>query len=463
MNRIITTFLPLSFISFCYVGAQSEKPNIVIILADDLGYSDLSCYDSHHVSSPVLDSLACNGIRFTDFYAGSPVCSPSRAALMTGRNANRVGVYSWIPPREPLHLKLSELCIPEILKEEGYKTSHFGKWHLGMWDREIPTISPSLSNYGFDYWFATDNNAKPSHHNPENFIRNGVAVGGLDGYSCQLVADEAIEWLKTNHDPSVPFYLNIWFNEPHKKVAAPDEFKKKHLANGIDEHMANYYGCIENMDNAIGRILDKIEDINALDNTLLIFSSDNGSQQVGSNGVLRGMKSDIWEGGIRVPAIAYWKNHIPANTICSDPCGLIDIFPTIHKLIDSKHTLDYTIDGVSLLPLFKGESMKRDKPLYVFYHRSAAAVLRDGDWCLIGNLSEKGPQINYFAKPQMEFILRAIPSTFELYNLRNDIGQKNNVAAKYPEIVERLKEEMISLYIETIEEGGDLYKTSERD
>ncbi len=458
MNKIIASFLPLSILSFCDTPTQVEKPNIVLIIADDLGYSDLSCYGSSNVSTPVLDDLAGKGMMFTDFYAGSAVSSPSRAALLTGRNSNRTGVYSWVPPDEPMHLRLSEHTIPEILKEEGYQTAHFGKWHLGMWSYDgDPKISPSLTEYGFDYWIATACNAKPTHKNPNNFIRNGIPVGEQDRYACQLVADETIDWLNGNYNSEEPFYLNIWFNEPHEIVAAPDEYKRKHLANGIDEHMANYYGCIENMDNAIGRILHELESINALENTLIIFSSDNGSKQAGSNGVLRGMKSEVWEGGIRVPAIAYWKNHIPANSSCSDPCGLIDIFPTLHELVDSDHVIDYKIDGVNILPLLKGARMERDKPLYVFYHRPAAAVLRDGDWCLIGNLSEKGPQINYFGAEQMEFILRAVPSTFELYNLKNDIGQKINVAQENPEIVERMKTEMISFYKETIEEGGIWY------
>ncbi len=458
MNKIIASFLPLSILSFCDTPTQVEKPNIVLIIADDLGYSDLSCYGSSNVSTPVLDNLAIQGMKFSDFYAGSAVCSPSRAALLTGRNSNRTGVYSWVPPDEPMHLRLSEHTIPEILKEEGYQTAHFGKWHLGMWSYDgDPKISPSLTEYGFDYWIATACNAKPTHKNPNNFIRNGIPVGEQDRYACQLVADETIDWLNGNYNSEEPFYLNIWFNEPHEIVAAPDEYKRKHLANGIDEHMANYYGCIENMDNAIGRILHELESINALENTLIIFSSDNGSKQAGSNGVLRGMKSEVWEGGIRVPAIAYWKNHIPANSSCSDPCGLIDIFPTLHELVDSDHVIDYKIDGVNILPLLKGARMERDKPLYVFYHRPAAAVLRDGDWCLIGNLSEKGPQINYFGAEQMEFILRAVPSTFELYNLKNDIGQKINVAQENPEIVERMKTEMISFYKETIEEGGIWY------
>jgi len=457
-KRTFFSLLVVTITTFC-INAQTGKPNIVILLADDLGYSDLSCYGSTNVLTPVLDSLAAKGMKFTDFYAGSCVCSPSRAALMTGKNATRTGIYSWIPADEPMHLRLSEVTIPEILKEAGYQTAHFGKWHLGLYGSEGDSwILPSLTDHGFDYWFATDCNAMPTHKNPVNFIRNGVPVGKQKGFACQLVADETIDWLKSSYDPTEPFYLNVWFNEPHEIVAAPEMYKKRHLENGIDEHMANYYGCIENMDHAVGRILRELDKMNALENTLVIFSSDNGSKQAGSNGILRGMKSEVWEGGIRVPTIVTWNNHVPVQSICSDPCGLIDLFPTIDSMINSEHKLDYKIDGINILPLFHGEGLKRDKPLYVFYHRPAAASLRDGDWTLIGHLNERGPEINYFGEKQMEFIQGAFPATFELYNLHDDIEQQHDVAGQNPHIVDRMKEEMIRLYSETIEDGGNWYK-----
>jgi len=372
MKRRSFAFILLLSVSVCFTIAQTGKPNIVILLADDLGYSDLSCYGSSNVSTPVLDSLATRGMVFTDFYAGSPVCSPSRAALLTGLNASRTGIYSWIPADEPMHLRLTELTIPEILREAGYQTAHFGKWHLGMYRSEgEPRILPSLSDHGFDHWFATDCNAMPSHKDPENFIRNGVPVGKQQGFACQLVADETIEWLKTKCDPDEPFFLNVWFNEPHEIVAAPEKYKRKHLERGIDEHMANYYGCIENMDQAVGRVLQELDDMNALENTLIIFSSDNGSKQAGSNGILRGMKSEVWEGGIRVPTVVFWKNHVPDQSVCSDPCGLIDLFPTIHGLVQSTQPMSDRMDGMNILPLLQGKSLKRDKPLYVFYHHPA--------------------------------------------------------------------------------------------
>ena len=170
----------ISQLASCQVG---EKPNVIILLADDLGYRDLSCYGSVQVHTPAIDKLANEGIRYTDFYAGSAVCSPSRASLLTGRFAVRTGVYSWIHPSQKMHLPLHEITIAEILKESGYSTAHFGKWHLGDNLIEDSGPRPNPKDQGFDYWIATANNASPSHKEPDNFVRNGKAVGRTDGYS----------------------------------------------------------------------------------------------------------------------------------------------------------------------------------------------------------------------------------------------------------------------------------------
>ena len=236
-------------------GAKEEavpKPNIIILLADDLGYNDVSCYrnenfpqqsDSFPTSqTPNLDLLARQGIRFTNFYCGAAVSSPSRAALMTGRNCTRTGVYNYLEQNSPMHLRDSEVTIAEVLKQADYATGHFGKWHLssGRPDQPYP------NDQGFDYSFYALNNSVPSHHNPTNFFRNGEPQGEIEGYSCDIVVTEALQWLDKNKQE--PFFLNVWFNEPHFPMAAPEELKKRHAIN------PEYYGCIENMDIAIEKI-----------------------------------------------------------------------------------------------------------------------------------------------------------------------------------------------------------------
>ena len=192
----------LSFIFICSITFADKKPNVVVILCDDLGYGDLECYGSEHIKTPHLNQMAKEGIRFTSFYSTAPVCSPSRVGLLTGRSPNRAGVYDWIPPgnrvkpdlRHMVHMRKNEVTVAQLLKKAGYATAVSGKWHCNAKFNSAEQAQPG--DAGFDHWFATHNNASPSHANPKNFVRNGKAVGPLKGYSCQLVADEAVSWMK---------------------------------------------------------------------------------------------------------------------------------------------------------------------------------------------------------------------------------------------------------------------------
>ncbi|HBJ83946.1 MAG TPA: arylsulfatase, partial [Verrucomicrobiales bacterium] len=218
-----------------------------MLLADDLGFKDIGCYGGP-VKTPTLDALAAGGTRFSDFYSGCAVCSPSRAVLLTGRHHIRAGVYSWISDAgQRSHLLESEVTLAEVLKQNGYATAHVGKWHLGL-----PTAKfakPTPDKHGFDHWFATWNNAEPSHHNPENFIRNGQSVGKIEGYSCQIVVDEAITWLDQHRAKEKPFFLNVWFHEPHAPIAAPDDIVSTY--GKLKDQAAVYSGTIDNTDRAI--------------------------------------------------------------------------------------------------------------------------------------------------------------------------------------------------------------------
>lgn len=308
----------------CKQQSDQQKPNVIFILADDLGYNDLSCYRNAHpqhsdqpptLETSAIDELAEEGMRFTDFYAGAPVCSPSRAALITGRNATRVGVYNWIPGNSPMHLRAGEVTIAEMLKNENYQTGHFGKWHLtsqGL-DQPLP------NDQGFDYSFNTYNNARPSHENPENFYKNGEAVGKLKGYACHLVVDEAIHWLEDSADTESPFYMSVWFNEPHTPLAAPDSLTTRH------KYYPKYYGAIENMDNAVGRLMDYLEKQGLEEETIVFFSSDNGSKWPHSNDPLYGEKCFLFEGGIREPFIVMWPGKVPAGRVSEVTGSFTDI------------------------------------------------------------------------------------------------------------------------------------------
>lgn len=455
MSRSLSLFLLLAWVLTPMARAQqSSRPNIVILLADDLGYADLSCYGSKEVQTPVLDQLATQGMRFTDFYAASAVCSPSRAALMTGRFSVRAGVYSWIHPSQKMHLHTQETSIAELLRQAGYKTAHMGKWHLGYDLEQGAGPGPAPHHHGFDYWLATGNNAHPSHHNPDNFVRNGKAAGVLPGYSSQLVADEAIAWLDQHITGPEPFFLNLWFHEPHAPVAAPPELSEKHRHTSLPA----YYGSIENMDAQIGRVLRKLDQMQVSQNTLVIFMSDNGSYRgkEGSNGALKAGKTTLWEGGIRVPGIMRWPGRIKAGTTQTTPAGVVDILPTVCALTNTPLPRDRRLDGVSLTPLFESRKLVRHKPLYWLYSPSRpAVVIRDEDWCLMADPQEDIPRDNLFREEWIGMVKKTALVNFRLYNLRQDPGQQQDVAADHPRRLEVMKKKMLALHREVVAEAID--------
>ncbi len=441
----------LLLLLFCQPGAPAS-PNIVLIMADDLGYSDLSCYGSQENQTPALDKLAAEGLRFTDFYAASAVCSPSRAAFMTGRFSVRAGVYSWIHTSHNMHLRRQEITIAELLKGAGYDTAHVGKWHLGYDLEEGSGDGPDPGDHGFNYWLATGNNARPSHHNPDNFVRNGEALGTIEGYSCQIVVDEAIRWLEEYRDESSPFYLNVWFHEPHMRVAAPEKYRRRHL----DTERPDYYGSIENMDEAVGRLMVKLNAMGVDDDTFVVFTSDNGSYMAGSNGPFTGRKTQLWEGGIREPGIMRWPGKIEAGSVTGVPAGLVDLLPTVCDITGVRLPGDRTIDGTSLLPLFDGRKLNRTTPLYWFYSPSRpVCAIRDGDYSLIADPEIELSRDNMFLEEYIGPIKKTELVNLRLYNLREDPRQSVNLAEKQPHIFQRMKQQMLTLHADVIKEAYD--------
>ncbi len=441
--------LPLLALA-CTAGAA--PPNIVLMMADDLGYSDLGIYGSRENQTPVLDKMAAEGLRFTDFYAASGVCSPSRAAFLTGRFSVRAGVYSWIHTSHNMHLRREEVTIAELLRDGGYDTAHVGKWHLGYDLEKGSGDGPNPGDHGFNYWLATGNNANPSHHNPDNFVRNGVALGEVEGYSSQIVVDEAIGWLDNHRDREKPFYLNVWFHEPHMRVASPEKYRRRHLGT----ERPDYYGCIENMDNAIGRLLDKLGDMGVAGDTFVVFTSDNGSYMKGSNDPFSGRKTTLWEGGIRAPGIMRWPGRIQPGSVAGTPAGLVDLLPTVCDIARVKLPHDRTLDGVSLTPLFAGEGIAREKPLYWFYSPSRpVCVIRDGDYSMIADPDIELSRNNMFLEEYIGPIKRAKLVNFRLYNLRRDPAQQTDLAAAEPAVFARLKKAILELHADVIAEAHD--------
>ena len=473
-----TFFVAAGMMASAVYAQKQEQPNIILMLADDLGYNDLTCYrNAHNRTSPLpptaqtpnLDKLAGEGIRFTDFYCGAAVSSPSRASLITGRNCTREGIYNYLPAGSPMHLRSSEITIAEMLKGIGYQTGHFGKWHL----TSIDSLQPMPNAQGYDYSFWVHNNAEPSHKDPVNFFRNDKAIGALKGYSCDLVTDEAMKWISSAKKDK-PFYIDVWFNESHDKCAAPEELTSRHQYN------KEYYGCIENMDRAIGRLMQFLKENGLEKNTIVIFSSDNGSQVMYSNYPLIGKKHYNFEGGVRVPFIIRWTGKYPAAKVCSANGSFTDILPTFAQVTGAKLPADRVIDGISLASVFNDpdKPFTREKPVFFYrYFHDPICMLREGDWCLLGfdrwyayyDSIDAKKTAKFQPKPgdtwgqwafqpgHMNVIPTQEPKIFELYNLREDREQQHNVADKHPDIVARMKEKMLKLRKEMVTEGGDWY------
>ncbi|MFN3161725.1 MAG: sulfatase [Rubinisphaera brasiliensis] len=437
------------------VSFAAERPNVVVLLADDLGYQDIGCYGGP-VETPTLDQLAAKGARFTNFYSGCAVCSPSRATLLTGRHHIRAGVYSWIHDEsQKSHLLERETTLAEVLKGAGYATAHVGKWHLGLPTKKFD--KPTPDQHGFDYWFATWNNAEPSHKNPNNFIRNGKPVGQLQGYSCQLVADEAINWLDEKRDKEKPFFLNVWFHEPHAPIAAPDEIVNEY--GGQKDKAAVYSGTIDNTDRAIARLLAKLAEVDAIDNTLIVYASDNGSYRDDRTGGLRGKKGVNWEGGIRVPGIFCWPGTIPNGQQIDAPAGVVDILPTVCGLLDLDQP-ERHLDGSNLAPLLtqQGE-FERHQPLFWHLQKSRPIVaMRDGRYSLVADPDYELSTSNMFQEAWIPKIKAGSYTNFRLYDLEADPQQTTDLAAEKPELVKRMKRQLLDINASIMNDGADWHQ-----
>ena len=441
----------------CWKGVQvvaENHPNVVILLADDLGYQDVGCYGGP-VKTPAIDQLAKNGVRFTDFYSGSAVCSPSRATLLTGRHHIRTGVYSWISDDvQNAHLLLREQTIAEILKNQGYSTAHFGKWHLGL-----PTknrVKPTPCQHGFDFWFTTWNNASPSHKNPNNFIRNGQQVGPLEGYSCHLLVDEVIDWLEDHRNPKTPFFLNVWFHEPHAPIAAPDDLV--YAYGELKDKASIYSATIDNTDRAIQRIIDKLNRMGVRENTLIVYASDNGSYRDDRTGNLRGKKGSILEGGIRVPGIFSWPAVIEKNRTEENPAGLVDVLPTLCGLLNLDVAHDRMIDGSDLSELLVGNpsQFKRHQPMFWYLQKSRPIVaMRDGDFSLVAYPDYEIPTLNMFQENWIPRIKNGGYKDFQLFDLSKDPGQTRNIAEENPKLLSKLKVKLLEINQSVMQDGTD--------
>ncbi|QDV53768.1 sulfatase-like hydrolase/transferase [Gimesia fumaroli] len=444
-----------------------ERPNILVVLCDDLGYGDLACYGHPIIKSPQIDRFAQEGLKLTSCYAAHPNCSPSRTGLMTGRTPFRVGVFNWIPMHSPMHVRKREITIATLLRQAGYSTCHAGKWHLNGKFNMVG--QPQPSDHGFDHWFSTQNNALPTHENPFNFVRNGKPVGPQEGYAAQLVADEAENWLANLRDKEKPFFMFVCFHEPHEPIASAERFRKRYTA-PEGSTLPAHHGNVTQMDDAFGRILKTLEEQKLRNNTLIIFTSDNGPAITrrhphGSSGPLRNKKGATYEGGIRVPGIVQWPEHVKPGTTSDVPVSGVDILPTLCAAANIPVPTDRVLDGTNILPLLKGEPLKRTKPLYWQFNRARnepKVAIRDGEWKLLARLDIPSPKPSgSITAQELIDLKRAKLTGFELYHIQNDIAETTDRSESEREIFEKMKQQMQDIY-EEVQAEAPLWPAWER-
>lgn len=434
------------------LGVQSteKKPNVLVVLCDDLGYGDIGCFGHPHIKTPNLDRFAREGLKLTDCYASAPVCSPSRAGMLTGRTPFRSGIFDWIPSGNTMHLKKEEVTIATLLKQAGYDTCHVGKWHCN--GKFNSPDQPQPGDHGFSWWFSTQNNSRPTHRNPTNFVRNGTPVGPLTGFSSEIIADEAIDWLKNHWNKDKPFCLFVWFHAPHEPIATEDKFMT--MYKGHKE--AIYYGNVSQMDHAFGRLMKEIDRTNLRDNTFSFFTSDNGPETLnryrgaqrsfGSPGPLRAMKLHLYEGGIRVPGIVRYPPLTKPSSTSDQPVNGTDILPTCCALANLKPPADRNLDGANILPILQGKKIQRPVPLYWRYDRALSnpftVAMRIDKWKILADNKL---------------------SQFELYNLAEDLAEKNNLAKSNPRQLEKLKKILKPLHEQIDSQKPVWPKTTKKD
>lgn len=425
-----------------FLLAQDAKPNVVFILADDLGYGDLSSYGHRHIETPHLDQLAKQGLTLTNFYSPSPLCSPARASFLTGRTPYRTGIKSWIPQGTDVYLHEQELTLATLLKQYNYQTFLSGKWHLngGLENKQ----QPQPNDHGFDKWLALHAFATPNHQNPNNFFEDGKALGELEGFAAQIAADKAIEYLE-GRDPEKPFFLFLPLAEPHSEIASPSEFNRKYQSftdGEIDlDHVkargpGEYYANITHMDYQIGRVLQKLKELRLEENTIVVFTSDNGPvtadwrqwwevNMYGETAGLRGRKGDLYEGGLRVPCLIRYPNHIAPGIVSNEPTHGYDLFPTLCAQLNIPVPDEREIDGIDISPIFQQKSLERSTPLF---------------WAFRTALGNRAETYQYAVRwHNWKMITTESLDKTLLYDLEGDPYETRELSAIFPEIVSKLR------------------------
>jgi arylsulfatase len=419
---------------------STRRPNVILCMADDMGWGDPGFNGNPIIKTPNLDTMARAGMRFTRFYSGAPVCSPTRGSCLTGRHPYRYGIFF----ANVGHLPKQEITIAEALKTQGYTTGHFGKWHLGTLTktekdsnrggpRGAKYYSPPWEN-GFDVCFSTeakvptwDPMKKPGTDKPYGthyWKQDGTkATQNLDGDDSRIIMDRVVPFIRNAVEKDEPFLAVVWFHTPHLPVVAGPKYKKMYSAYSEDEQ--NYYGCITAMDEQVGRLRRELRTLGVADNTILWFCSDNGPEGKdgkhgrtrGSAGPFRGRKRSLFEGGVRVPGLLEWPGHVKAGRVTDVACSTLDYFPTTLDVLGFRMKgQPEPIDGISLVPLINGTMTERPRPIGF---ESSKQVSLTGN-CYKIYSGDRG-------------------KTYMLFDLIKDPGETRDLAAEKPQLVQSMK------------------------
>jgi arylsulfatase A len=438
--RIVPIALsPLLFFPNSAGAADQTRPNIILILADDMGYSDLGVYGAKKHRTPHLDAMAAEGVRFTDFHVAQAVCSASRAALLTGCYPNRIGILGALGPASKRGINKNETTVAELLKARGYATAIYGKWHLGFQPQFLP------QRHGFDDYFGLpySNDMWPFHPEakpgtyPELPLIEGEKIIQHNPDQTKLTTwytERAVQFIERNHQR--PFFLYVPHAMPHVPLFVSEKFRGK-SEGGL------YGDVIEEIDWSVGQILAAIKKHQLDDNTLIIFTSDNGpwllyGDHAGTAQPLREGKATTFEGGLRVPCLMRWPGKIPAGSICRELALTMDALPTIAGLTGAELPKEHKIDGKDIWPLVTGQpGAKTPHEAFFYYWSEELQAVRSGKWKLHFQHSYPKPDRAGGAGKPGKYATQQIG--IELFDLETDVSEKNNVASKHPDVVKRLQ------------------------
>ncbi len=471
MKRFLLVCIVAGFAS-CKGEISAPRPNVILIMADDLGWGDTGFNGNAVIQTPNLDMLASKGMVFNRFYSASAVCSPTRASCLIGRNPYRTNVVT----ANSGYLKKEEVTLAEVLKNHGYQTGHFGKWHLGTLTTKIRDANRGRpgnteefsipSQHGFEVFFSTESKVptfdpmmKPKVFQNEKgeSLRYGWAAvddgdsseaygthywngkemmvqEGLRGEDSEIIVDKAMDFMKESSVTGDPFFAVIWLHAPHLPVVADERHRNVYKTHELQEQL--YFGTITALDEQIGKLWGTLVDLDEEQNTILWFCSDNGPENgtPGTAGIFRERKRSLYEGGVRVPAFCVWENGIQPNQKSSVPMVTSDYFPTILDMLSIDHQLNRPMDGISLEKVISGDQKERAAPIGFLFAKKISWV-----------------------NDQYKLISTDEGKTFELYDLIRDPKEANDIAAENEELVEQMRKELFKWKksVENSRQGGD--------